>query len=164
MKKFEYKVASRLEEIEDYVKESGNYQRGCELIFNHKNLLKQPLEIWQFVPCKLVDGVWRVLEEPEKYNEWLEFKERHQYGEYYKEKCEEYQQAKERCLFEGFWIVSSNSVKISNNYISIDFLRYVIYLTDFTKEFPEVVKIHTIEDLTKHDLQLSPTALTQIGI
>ena len=138
-------------------------------IENYANFLKKPLTLQMFVPCELVDGVWVVLEEPEKYSDFLLTTE--DFGnlpyihcnEWF-EACDEYSKAKERCLFDEFWIVSSNSVKISNNYISIDFLRDVIYLTDFTKEFPEVVKIHTIEDLTKHDLQLTPTALKQIGI
>jgi len=47
---------------------------------------KQPLEPWQFVPCKLVDGVWAVLEEKKPFQD----------------NYHEFVEAKERCLFEGF--------------------------------------------------------------
>lgn len=39
-------------------------QKIQDAIFNHANFLKQPLNIGMFVPAKLVDGVWVVLEEP----------------------------------------------------------------------------------------------------
>lgn len=60
-------------------------------VINYANFLKQPLEIWMFVPCKLVGDVWVVLEEPVYTNPSNKF-----YNEVY---VKEYQQAKERCFF-----------------------------------------------------------------
>src|SRR5690349_9775881 len=62
-------------------------------------LLKQPLELWQFVPCKLVDGVWVVLEEPCLYC----------FDACDIDKCLEYQEAKERYLFDGFEVIVSEN-------------------------------------------------------
>jgi len=77
-------------------------------IFNYANFLKQLLEIWMFVPCKLVDGVWVVLEKPKETSEGIEA---------YDFDCQEYQQAKERCLFEGFRI---ENFMLTNDVIGID--------------------------------------------
>lgn len=68
-------------------------------ITNYANFLKQPLELWMFIPC---DEDGSVLEKPEMvynvdvfgvYNGLFQNK-----NEYIKQ----YQKAKERCLFEGF--------------------------------------------------------------
>ncbi len=89
------------------------------------------------VPCKLVDGVWVVLENPfspkgfkiEKNSnskEWFEY-------------CKEYQEAKEHCLFEGY----DGTIEQLENLIKL--------------------KI-TVENMVKYDLQLTPTAVKQIGL
>jgi hypothetical protein len=62
---------------------------------------KLPLEIWQFLACKLVDGEWVVLEEPYYYKDF-EFHLFDKISEFDKLKCEEYQEAKERRFFDGF--------------------------------------------------------------
>lgn len=107
---------------------------------------KQPLELWMFVACKLVDGIWVVLEKPYKalFDEDIKL-------------CnlvKDYKQAKERCLFEGF------ELKGQTNYSFVYKNKNI---------FPYFIsKKGTIEDLTFHisncDLQLTPTALKQIGI
>lgn len=53
----------------------------------YSKFLKQPLELWMFVPCELVDGVWEVLEEPDCN---LDIR---------MDELKKYRQAKERCLF-----------------------------------------------------------------
>lgn len=109
------------------------------------DFLKQPLELWMFVPCKLVDGVWAVLEEPD--------------ADYYMKVTEkdlkEYQEAKDRVLFKGFEIDYDRIVK--NNEIRIQFNDYSTYLNN------SKTVISTIEHLVKHNLELTPTALKQIG-
>ena len=55
--------------------------------------LKQKLELWMFAPCKLVEGVWVVLKEPLKRN----YSNVNINNSYHKE----YQEAKDRVLFEG---------------------------------------------------------------
>jgi len=98
---------------------------------------KQPLEIWQFVPCKLVDGVWAVLEEPNKYTSNLEIND-------------EYQQAKDRCLFEGFEY-DKYGFSVLKNKKGCGFDEE--YMTE-----------HTIEDLVKYNLELTKTAQKQLGL
>jgi len=74
-------------------------------IFLFANFLSQKLEILMFVPCKLVDGVWVVLEEPNPENK----KYRMIVGEEkedildlhsFDSDLKEYQEAKSKCLFE----------------------------------------------------------------
>ena len=75
-----------------------------DLVLNYATFLKQPLELWMFVPC---DKEGNVLEAVPYYADGIE-------------KVNEYKKAKERCLFEGFKSVPfSNSVR-KGNYI-IDF-------------------------------------------
>lgn len=57
---------------------------------------KQPLEIYQLIPCKLVNGVWVILEDPFK------LQNGEKVDESYPLEMIEYQEAKECCLFEGF--------------------------------------------------------------
>jgi len=102
---------------------------------------KQPLEIWQFVPCKLVDGVWVVLEEPHRNEQdtWL---------------WAEYKQAKERCLFEGFKKVVRNDV----NLILHSGFCLIEYNLGHFGFYDKSKSIKTIEDLVKYNLELTPTA------
>lgn len=59
---------------------------------NYAEFLKQKLSLEMFVPCKLVEGVWVVLKKPD--------------ADYYMNVTEkdlkEFQEAKDRVLFEGF--------------------------------------------------------------
>ena len=116
-------------------------------IENYANFLKQPLEIWQFLPCKLVDGVWVTLEEPDGYV----------HGKTYLgwEK-DDYSKAKSRCIFEGFEIDYDRIVK--NNEIRIQFNDYSIYLNN------SKTIIKTIEDLVKYNLQLNASAIKELGL
>src|SRR6187402_810881 len=63
----------------------------------YANFLSQKLELWMFVPSKLVDGVWVVLEEPKEYKNWVELQKQGGYSLCHN--SNEYQTAKERCLF-----------------------------------------------------------------
>lgn len=106
---------------------------------------KQPLEIWQFIPCKLVDGVWILLETPDKKEEW--FRDTYDngwWGDFIKYK-NEYQQAKDRCLFEGdFDICSKRNLIRFNNIMQ------------------PLEGLGNIENLVKYNLQLTKTAIKQI--
>jgi len=134
-------------------------------IFGYANFLKQPLEKWMFVACKLVDGVWVVLEEPEKYSEWLEYKDKYKYGEFYKEKCQEYQQAKERCLFEGFELFPEylTQGKYTWDIRKLSFVLCYNLSDDLSDEWVFNTKFKLIEDLVEYNLQLTPIAQKQIN-
>jgi len=125
------------------------------LTLNYAKFLKQPLELWMFVPCKLVEGVWVVLEEPSPENKKYRMivgEEKEVILDLHSFDCDvkEYQQAKERCLFDGFeYVPFSNSVK-KGNYI-IDF--------DYTEN-------SNVESLLRHDIgfELTKPAQKQIGL
>lgn len=120
---------------------------------NYANFLKQPLNLSMFVPCKLVEGVWVVLEEP-IFTTDIAITEL--------SKVKEYQEAKDRVLFEGFEYVEEDeelflvfnkneSLKIINNE------NFVLY--------DGAVYVHqVIEDLVKYNLELTPAAKKQIGL
>lgn len=83
------------------------------------------IELWMFVPCKLENGVWIILEEPKEYKNWLVKNKGYDFLGEVNILCKEYQEAKERVLFEGFtyhigldknnphfWFVRNSSCKI----------------------------------------------------
>jgi len=112
--------------------------------------LKQPLELWMFVPC---DKDGNVLVEPdyksnetELENEWLE-----------------YQQAKERCLFEGFEIKERSCNEAKFKYVENGLLAVYYFNTTLNKFMPNT-DYKTIEDLVKYNLQLTKTAIKQLGL
>jgi len=110
---------------------------------NYDSFLIKPLEKWMFVPC---DEDGNVLEEPQRWNDYLEFpesfdgnKERHDFYAY--------EQAKERCLFEGL-VIKGKFI----NHKESDII--------FVKGFANVI----IENLVKYNLQLTKTAIKQLGL
>jgi len=125
---------------------------------------KQPLEPWMFVPCKFVDGVWVVLEEPKECDcmGYVEdcFGRKNTYPGL------EYQQAKERCLFEGFEYRWWNEEKTILDLFLNDDKWYLYYVTEgfFASNHNNIEQPKTIEDLVKYNLQLTPTAIKQIGL
>jgi len=105
---------------------------NCE---KYANFLKQHLELWMFVPC---DEDGNVLEEPKLYKEWLNSRvSTSDFNEIIL--LQEYQQAKERCLFNGF----NETIQQLKNLIKI--------------------KI-TVENIVKYNLQLTKTAEKLIGM
>lgn len=85
----------KLTSMVDFVLEQRNLHKGdiedfVDLICRYALFLKQHLELWMFVPCYLIDGIWipytkgTLLNTMKLFNEW--------------------EQAKERCFFEGFRI------------------------------------------------------------
>jgi len=112
---------------------------------NFDLFLLRKLEIWQFVPCKLIEGVWVVLEEPYFDGE---------NDQYYSSAKQEYQKAKERCLFEGIEYVKVE--KYSEYFYLIKYNQCIIWIS---KDI-----LVTVEDMVKYNLELTPTAQKQIGI
>lgn len=110
----------------------------------YSKFLKQPLQKWMFVPCG-EDG--EVLEEPcLKCADNCDF-----------DKCMEFQQAKERCLFEGFEIIEDIYGKKITDKINVTIALMPNNNTEWIMNC-----FNTIEDLVKHNLTLTATALKQI--
>jgi len=117
---------------------------------NFDLFLKQLLEIWMFVPCD-ENGV--IFEEPERVHFSTDFD--------YKAELSVYQEAKGRCLFNGFELI-----EMSNN------LRVIIEPTESCQVFASIYgepfykckQFETIEDLLEYDIELTLTTLKQIGL
>lgn len=131
------------------------YEEAYDAISGNANFLIQPLTLGMFVPAKLVDGVWVVLEEPK-----CECKTEYDREGCY-EKCYEFVNAKNRVLFEGFELVyfnNSTQYYISNGQVQIGEYRIKI------NKFHWCSGIENIESLVKFNLELTPTAQKQIGL
>jgi hypothetical protein len=111
------------------------------LIINYGQFLKQPLELWMFVPCDEND------------NSMIEPNENMAHLGYEKQ----YQQAKERCLFEGFE-KSLDYIQNSNKCFVVVAFKISIGL-GFKNGMHQ-----TIEDLTKYNLQLTQTAIKKFQL
>lgn len=105
-----------------------------EMVIDYANFLSQKLSLEMFVPCKLVEGVWVVLEVPDFIST---FKEGH------KERFEEFQEAKDRVLFEGGF-----DFKDERNF------------NDWRKDN----EIGCVEQLIGFDLKLTASAKKTLGI
>lgn len=106
-------------------------------ILKYANFILKPLELWMFVPCKLVEGVWVVLEEPIKYKNWTNFDYSGTDIGFEDEKlCREYQQAKERCLFDG----CTSELNKSNNYYIIKFDDESNAIKSYNDKLKEIMK------------------------
>ena len=114
-------------------------------IILYARFLKQPLELWMFIPCKLVDGVWLVLENPFS-QKGFEIEKKSNSDEWF-EYCKEYQQAKERVLFEGKFQVLNNY----NTYVRLNNIEFNLHGL-------------TIERMVPFNLELTATAQKQIGL
>lgn len=154
-----------IQEYSDYLN-TGVYKEPSERWRLHRNRVnfgRQKLEIYMFVPCKLVDGVWVVLEEPMHYKLWCKYGSYTQYGEKIVPECKEYQEAKERCIFEG-WKLTKNDpehIKFKKGQVSIIFYIESEYIS-FYEMFCDSEDVSTIEDLVKYNLKLTASAQKQI--
>ena len=111
---------------------------------NFDNFLEHALHLGMFVPT---DEAGNVLEEP------IDDSDRGR-CEYdllkkltFKEKSEKYQQAKDRVLFKGFYKEFNAVISPSGGYLDIGNLRY-----------------KTIETIVESKLELTETAIKQIGL
>lgn len=115
---------------------------SCE---RYAKFLKQPLELWMFVPC---DEDGSVLEEKHD----CDCAGNSEYCSGCKFVDTKYQRAKERCLFAGC-IAELNR---SNNYYVIKHNDDLIWIS--------WNKSKAIESLIIQELELTPTAQKQIGL
>jgi hypothetical protein len=131
-------------------------------IENFSKFLKQKLELWMFVPCKIVNDVWVVLKEPKNKN----FSEEEKMAKIDMQYNQEYQEAKDRVLFEGFEVESLEVYLIwiyikEYNSDKGDFrIQYAKKSKSFWYSFNE---FKTVEDLVQYNLPLTPTAQKQIS-
>lgn len=126
-----------------------------ERIEKYANFLKHPLNLSMFIRCKLVNGVWFVLEKPKNYSAF-EVGMSSQDFRYNVFECVEYKESKDRVLFNEvpFHFPSKNTVLLS--------FKETIVPYNLQEQSFYCDKLNIIEDLIKYNLELTETAKKQI--
>lgn len=114
----------------------------------YDNFLKQPLELWMFVPCDKNGNVLEELNSQEFRNKFCLSYYTDNWEIEYKNYCEQYQQAKERCYFDGLEL--SVGKKAIVNYIG-----FILLIHKNCKFSVTGKEVKTIEDLVKYNLTLT---------
>ncbi len=123
------------------------FEENSYKIYNYAKFLSQPLEFYMFIPC---DKDGNILEEPNENISNLGYKK-------------QYQQAKDRCLFYGFKIVSRNFRGISYKFIQ-NKDAYIGFSEQLTNKWEKVNDYNKIEDLVFYNLPLTKNAIKIIGL
>ena len=115
----------------------------------YAKFLIQPLQLGMFVPC---DENGNVLEEPKRWNDYLQFPDsfdgNKEWGELYN-----YELAIERILFKGlYW---------EGNYVIGNMPDEMIYVDE---EFCQDMTIEDFFNTIISKIELTPTAIKQIGL
>lgn len=145
--------------IEYYSNEGYADLQILNLMNNYANFLRKPLYLGMFVP---VDKQGNVLKEPKNYASWksLEHNDGKRTDVVGFEEYAEYQQAEQKCMFEGFKVDYNgySKVRIVASYDpSIEL--------SFNKNDMIPVGFNDVESLTVFDdIYLTPDALKVIGI
>ena len=137
-----------VDQISEYTHESHNYKRGCDLMYNYKDFLNQTLNIGMFVPAVFDGGKWVVLEEPkvDKHNDdWFS-------------DAEEFEQAKDKVIFEGFEICNYKGNEFYNSVSNNDGL--ILNFDGFEKVQPP----DPIESIIKYKPTLTKYGQKQSGL
>ena len=132
-------------------------------VVNYANFLKQLLKLEMFVPC---DENGNVLEEPKRWNDYLQFPDsfdgNKEWGELYN-----YELAQERVMFKGFVFEESQKEALKNNtQLSVSiYTENSFYITHrLNGKWHTWFSLKTVEDLIKCKIELSKTAIKQIGL
>jgi hypothetical protein len=113
-------------------------------IQSYAKFLKQPKELWMFVPCGKDGQPLQI----------IPFNEHKQGSNYEFMQHELYRQAKERCLFEGF----------QHDFNIIEKGIFVFTYNGNTKIFEMGENIEKLLEYKKVEFKLTPTALKKIGL
>lgn len=149
------KLISMVDFVLTYPKDNSDHIDAYILICNYANFLKQPLTLGMFVPCDLEGDV---LEEPLMCN-WIRIED-------YNKAKNEYQQAKERVLFEGFKYPDrrGGNPTVKNDRLEITFDQYGAFLEPY--DSCDGIRLNSIELLQPvfNYLTLTKSAQKQIGL
>lgn len=126
------------------------FKEFTNLTCNYANLLNQPLELGMFVPC-CVEG------------EILNYNEIKQSVIDGTETWDIWENAKERVIFEGFFISNSIDSRPTTDKTISNGVIHVFWYTDI-KQWYLSNGLKKIEDLVKHNLTLTPNAIKKIGL
>ena len=148
MTDFVLKIDGIVKQPED--QDIDDWSLSCfSVIENYANFLKQPLKLGMFVPC---DENGNVLDPSDAFRS-----------------CEKgfvYSKAKERVLFNGFVFEESQKEALKNNtQLSVSiYTENSFYITHrLNGKWHTWFGLKTVEDLIKCKIELSKTAIKQIG-
>lgn len=139
-----------IEEVEDYVLESNNYERGFELIVKRKDFGKKPLELGMFVPCDEDGNV-------------LEFKGNIRFSieDWGSRECfEQYLAAEERVLFKGFDYNQDGLIYDNQDFGLWKDEDNMYYLDAFDLQ---IYKVEQLINVWGKGITLTESAIKQIG-
>ena len=124
-------------------------EQKIQSIFDYANFLKQPLKLEMFVPC---DDDGNVLEYPDSIGVGNDF--------YYKRAYDQYEQAKEKVVFEGLEIKKNTDKIAYNSWLEFHFFNFSngnkeVNIIDFSVEKTEMTRVYKIEDLVKYNLEIT---------
>jgi hypothetical protein len=145
----------------EYVKEQDKiefiaYDNLWEKVINFANFLSQQPNIGMFVPAVFEDGEWRVLSKPIfDFNNEYDGEKRREFAIALKE----FETALDNVIFEGFEVdfKTSNIIAISNVVYNIWFYKNGIVTINSQV-------LNTIEQLTSHNLTLTPKFAKELGL
>lgn len=150
-----------IEIAEMVVDEKLSIEKAFLLRCKYDQFLKQPLKLEMFVPCDL-DG--NVLEEPDFMSGDYDDNGFGDVDKYkYKKYLNEYQEAKERVLFEGFE-VKRTFVADGTFFYRVEINCLVLFKNHNNKGWYNSSEITFVESLTLLDLTLTESAKKQIGL
>ena len=148
----------KLISMTDFVIEQNSKEHSLECLLkirSYAKFLKQPLTLGMFVPAKLVNDEWVVLEKPDCSFEDMTIGEHVQ--------LIEYQETKERVLFEEFEIVDlyDGVKRLASPCGSYNLFWYS---EEKGWYFSRGVDGQTVEYLAKEKLDLTQSTIKQIGL
>ena len=146
-------------EVQSISHQNQNRADRFEKIVRRAKFIIQILELWMFVPAKLVNDEWIVLEEPKR-ERFLTESMLCRTDDYTKA-IKEYQEAKYRVLFEGFELLEMSR---NFNIIANTEKDCQVFASKFKEKFYKCKEFTTIEDLIKYELVLTATAQKLIGL
>ena len=143
----------------DFVLENAKqpYVEGTKYkdLVNYAKFLKQYLSLGMFVPC---DDEGNVLEEPKDYEQRLPNMMTEYNDEIYR-----YKQAKEKVLFEGFYIErGSTDVDNLTTYLIHNNFGDIAFKKDWKDEWEFIGDLESLSNL--NEIELTENAIKQIGL
>ena len=131
-------------------------------IENYANFLSQTPQLYMFVSC---DSEENVLEEPKLKHSFDVHGEAKVHYDAFEFNKKQYQQAKERCYFEGFEVDYSNN-EPDNKWIRLKcgklYITFCENLITVNYPFQDSIYITSLEQLTDYNLTLTATAQKEI--
>ena len=132
------------------------------LMLRYAKFLNQPLQLGFFVPC---DENGNVLEEPKRWNDYLQFPDsfdgNKEWGELYN-----YELAKERVLFKGFEVEISMTPQflILKNFANVIFIWDLEAKNFLTNPIYDLDTFANVSKLNNDKIELTDSAIEQIGL